>query len=54
VGEEKNETTLKRYFKEGLNIRLEPANPAYETINVKQNKCKVQGKFIRVIKNDES
>jgi repressor LexA len=35
------QTTLKTFFKEGDHIRLQPANPAFQPILVKD--CKVQG-----------
>ncbi|MFM9956704.1 MAG: transcriptional repressor LexA [Phycisphaerales bacterium] len=42
------ESTLKTYFKEADHIRLQPANPAYEPIRVKD--CKVQGIVVGVIR----
>jgi repressor LexA len=35
------QTTLKTFFKEGDHVRLQPANPAFQPIVVKE--CKVQG-----------
>ena len=42
------ETTLKTYFKEGSQIRLQPANPDFQPIIVKD--CKVQGVVIGVLR----
>lgn len=42
------ETTLKTYFKEGNQIRLQPANPDFQPIIVKD--CKVQGVVIGVLR----
>jgi repressor LexA len=42
------ETTLKTFYKEGEKIRLQPANPAFEPIIVKD--CKVQGVVVGVLR----
>lgn len=42
------ESTLKTYFREADHIRLEPANPAFEPIRVRE--CKVQGVVIGVMR----
>ncbi len=42
------ETTLKTYFKEADHIRLQPANPEFEPIKVKD--CKIQGIVIGVMR----
>ncbi|MEM1167223.1 MAG: transcriptional repressor LexA [Planctomycetota bacterium] len=42
------ETTLKTYFKESDHIRLQPANPEFEPIRVRE--CKVQGIVIGVLR----
>jgi repressor LexA len=42
------ETTLKTFFKEGDKIRLQPANPAFEPIIVKD--CKIQGVITGVLR----
>jgi repressor LexA len=42
------ETTLKTFYKEGDRIRLQPANPAFEPILVKD--CKVQGVITGVLR----
>ncbi len=42
------ETTLKTFFNEGDHIRLQPANPEFEPIRVKQ--CKVQGVVMGVLR----
>ncbi len=38
-----NETTLKRYFLDGNNVRLEPANPSYQPIVVAKDRVTIQG-----------
>ena len=45
------ETTLKTYFRDGDHIRLQPANPEFEPIRVKE--CKVQGIVIGVLRRYE-
>ena len=42
------ETTLKTFFREGDKIRLQPANPDFEPIIVRD--CKVQGAVIGVLR----
>ena len=42
------ETTLKTFFKEGGQIRLQPANPDFEPIIVRN--CKIQGVIIGVMR----
>jgi repressor LexA len=42
------ETTLKAFFKEADHIRLQPANPAFEPIRVKD--CKIQGVVTGVLR----
>lgn len=42
------ETTLKTYYKEADHIRLQPANPDFEPIRVKE--CKVQGVVVGVLR----
>lgn len=42
------ETTLKTYFKESDHIRLQPSNPAFDPIKVKE--CKVQGVVVGVLR----
>jgi repressor LexA len=45
------ETTLKTYFKEADHIRLQPANPEFEPIRVRD--CKIQGVVIGVMRRYE-
>ncbi len=42
------ESTLKSYFKEADHIRLQPANPNFEPIRVRE--CKIQGIVIGVLR----
>lgn len=42
------QTTLKTFFKEGDHIRLQPANPAFDPIRVRD--CKIQGVVIGVLR----
>jgi repressor LexA len=45
------EATLKRFYKEGSKIRLQPANHAMEPRIVDANRCKVQGVVIGVLRS---
>lgn len=47
---EDQEATLKRYFRRGGAIALEAANPAYETRVLPEEKVKVQGKLVGLIR----
>ena len=47
---EDQEATLKRYRRSGGAIALEPANPAYETRVVPEDKVKVQGRLVGLIR----
>ncbi len=44
------ETTLKRFYREGGTIRLQPANPAYQPIETTPDNVQVQGKVVAVIR----
>lgn len=45
------EATLKRFRRQGDRIALEAANPAYETRVFSQNRVKVQGRLVGLIRN---
>ncbi|AEI94404.1 transcriptional repressor LexA [Roseobacter litoralis] len=47
---EDHEATLKRYMRRGSSIALEAANPAYETRVFTEDKVKVQGKLVGLIR----
>ncbi|WP_298848007.1 transcriptional repressor LexA [uncultured Ruegeria sp.] len=47
---EDQEATLKRYFRRGNAIALEAANPAYETRVLPEEKVKVQGRLVGLIR----
>ncbi|MBL8061641.1 MAG: repressor LexA [Anaerolineales bacterium] len=48
---ERNETTLKYFYKEKEGYRLQPANPAYKPIMVKKNESlDIKGKVVMVIR----
>ena len=47
---EDHEATLKRFFRRGNAIALEAANPAYETRVLPEDKVKVQGKLVGLIR----
>ena len=47
---EDQEATLKRFFRRGNAIALEAANPAYETRVLPEDKVKVQGKLVGLIR----
>ncbi len=48
--EDDQETTLKYFYREGRNVRLQPANPAYEPIIKPADVVRVQGKVIAIIR----
>lgn len=48
---DREETTLKRFYKENGRIRLQPAHPTMEPIYVKADNLEVQGRVIAVIRN---
>jgi len=45
------EATLKRYYKEGHRIRLQPANSAMEPRIVEADRCRIQGVVIGVLRS---
>ncbi|SLN14886.1 LexA repressor [Roseovarius litorisediminis] len=47
---EDHEATLKRFFRRGNVIALEAANPAYETRLLPEDKVKVQGRLVGLIR----
>lgn len=49
--DEKDETTLKYFYKEGSRVRLQPANPTMGPIYVEDpSKLRIQGKVVMVIR----
>ncbi len=48
---EDQEATLKRFFRRGHAIALEAANPAYETRVLPEEKVKVQGRLVGLIRS---
>ena len=42
--------TLKRFFREGRHIRLQPANPAFHPIVVEEDSVKIQGVVIGIMR----
>jgi repressor LexA len=47
---EENETTLKRFYPEGEQVRLQPANPRVKPIFVRPADVEIQGKVMAVIR----
>jgi len=47
---EDQEATLKKFYRNGTAIALEAANPAYETRVLPENKVRVQGKLVGLIR----
>ncbi len=47
---DRNETTLKRFYPEGKQVRLQPANPKVEPIFVHPANMEIQGKVMAVIR----
>ncbi|MCV6586853.1 MAG: transcriptional repressor LexA [Marinibacterium sp.] len=48
---EDHEATLKRFYRRGNSIALEAANPAYETRVLPEDKVKVQGRLVGLIRS---
>ncbi len=47
---DREETTLKYYYPEGEQVRLQPANPKYDPIYVAAEQLEIQGKVIAVVR----
>ncbi len=47
---DRDEMTLKHYYPEGAQVRLQPANPAYEPIYVQADQLDIQGKVVAVVR----
>jgi repressor LexA len=47
---EGEEVTLKKYYKEGKKVRLEPANPGMEAIHVNEEQVTIQGVVIGLLR----
>ena len=47
---DRDETTLKYFYKENGGIRLQPANPAYQPIYVPAEQLEIQGKVVAVVR----
>jgi repressor LexA len=47
---DREETTLKYYYPEGEQVRLQPANPKYDPIYVAAEQLEIQGKVVAVIR----
>jgi repressor LexA len=48
--DDEGETTLKKVYYEGKQVRLQPANPTMSAFYVPANKVRVQGKVVLVIR----
>lgn len=48
--DERGETTLKYFFREGERVRLQPAHPTMQPIMVSAAHCRVQGRVLSVIR----
>lgn len=48
--DERGETTLKYFYKEGEKVRLQPAHPTMDAIYVSAAHCQVQGRVLSVIR----
>jgi repressor LexA len=49
--EDENSVTLKRFYKEGSRVRLQPANVTMEPIYVNADQVRVQGRVVGVIRS---
>lgn len=47
---ERGETTLKKYYHEGKQVRLQPANPLMDPIYVDANQVNVQGRVLAILR----
>jgi repressor LexA len=47
---DREETTLKYYYPEGAQVRLQPANPAYAPIYVPSEQLEIQGKVVAIVR----
>ena len=47
---ERGETTLKKYFLEGRQVRLQPANPMMDPIYVSADQVNIQGRVLAVLR----
>ena len=48
--DEREETTLKRFYRENDMIRLQPENPTMQPIYVNAEHCQIQGRVVSVIR----
>jgi repressor LexA len=46
-----HETTLKHFYKEGRQVRLQPANPEMDPIYVDANRVEIQGRVLAVMRS---
>lgn len=47
---DRNETTLKRYYRENGHVRLQPANPTMDALFVSPEAVAIQGKVVAIIR----
>jgi repressor LexA len=47
---DRNETTLKHFFRENGHVRLQPANPALEPIFLHPSQVEVQGQVVAIVR----
>ena len=47
---ERGETTLKKYYLEGAQVRLQPANPTMEPIYVDAKQVNIQGRVLAILR----
>jgi repressor LexA len=47
---DREETTLKYYYPEGSQVRLQPANPSYPPIYMPAHELEIQGKVVAVVR----
>ena len=48
-----DETTLKYLYREGRNVRLQPANPNYEPIIRQANRVRINGRVVFIMRSLE-
>jgi repressor LexA len=49
--EDEKETTLKKFYKEGAQVRLQPANVTMDPIYTRADNVRIQGKLVSVVRS---
>ncbi|MBA3274562.1 MAG: repressor LexA, partial [Chloroflexia bacterium] len=49
--EDEKETTLKRFYREGAQVRLQPANVTMDPIYTRADNVRIQGRLVTVVRS---